>query len=391
VPLLSDWSTPHPSDLSLATTQRREAGLPIVDLVTANPHEHGIVCDPALVERAMLGGLRDTTVYRPDARGRLAAREAVARWHGGACTAGQVILTPGTSMAYYYAFRLLAERGEVLCPTPTYPLFSDLARVAGCGVRRYHLAHDGNRWSIDPDEVAFQITPATRVLVLVSPHNPTGHVVSAHEMNALCAIARKHDLAIVFDEVFRDVLHAVDDVPRPSKHDPPLTITMNGLSKRLALPGLKAGWMVVEGDPKRRDGLLNALEYLSDTFLPVNDAVQGALPMLMSDGEAEVQRLAAIYRVRMREFLAEASDAGMKIPEPDGGIYALLRTNDSWHGREEELAIRLVELHGVLLHPGGLYGLDAGWMVATTVHAHGAREIARVAAELQRRGDGSRA
>src|SRR5690606_11094874 len=133
------------------------------------------------------------------------------QWHG--TTADKAILTPGTSIAYFSAVGLLAERGEILCPTPTYPRFDDLARVAGCGVRRYYLACNNGQWSIDPDEVAFQITPATRALVLISPHNPTGHVVGEEEMRVLYAIARRHNLAIVFDEVFRGVLHAVDEVP----------------------------------------------------------------------------------------------------------------------------------------------------------------------------------
>jgi aspartate/methionine/tyrosine aminotransferase len=363
--LLSDWSSPHPSDLSLAVARRRAAGLPLVDLITANPHEHGFVCDPSLVERALLHGLRSRAIYRPDARGAHEAREAIAEWHGGGAAAEQVVLTPGTSLAYFYAFRLLAERGEVLCPTPTYPLFDDLARMAGVGVRRYHLGCREGRWFIDPEEVAFQVTSSTRVLVLVSPHNPTGHVVSAEEVEALCAIARRHDLAIVFDEVFRDVLHRVDGVPRPSEHGAPLCVTLNGLSKRLALPGLKAGWMVVEGDAAKRDALLQALEYLSDTLLPVNEAVQGAMPMLMREGESEVQRLAALSRVRVRTMLTAARDGGFAMAEPDGGIYGLLPLDEEWRGRDEEMAVQGVKQHGVLLHPGTLYGIQEPHLVMT--------------------------
>ncbi len=375
MPLLADWSAPHPSLLSEAIARRRASGLPLLDLITANPHEHGFACDPALVERAMLHGLRERAVYRPDPRGFIEARQAIAEWHG--ASAEHVILTPGTSLAYFYAFRLLAERGEVLCPTPTYPLFDDLARLAGVGVRRYHLGCREGRWFIDPEEVEFQVTPATRVLVLVSPHNPTGHVVGDEEMEALCALARRHGLAIVFDEVFRDVLHRVDRAPRPSWHGAPLSVTLNGLSKRLALPGLKAGWMVVEGDAPRRDALLHALEYLSDTLLPVNEAVQGALPLLMREGESEVRRLAVLASARVRTMLAAARDAGFAMAEPDGGIYGLLPLGEEWKGREETLAIDLVEQRGVLLHPGSLYGIEAPHLVMTATSGAGKLGIVR--------------
>jgi len=366
--LLDNWFSGEPSELSLAVSRRRAAGLPIADLITANPHEHGIACDQALVEEAMRMGLNESRVYRPDARGRFEARESVAAWHREGTNPDHVILTPGTSLAYWAIFRLLGDRGEVLCPTPTYPLFDDLARLAGVGVRRYHMACEKGHWSIDPQEIAFQVTPATRVLVLVSPHNPTGHVVSANEMAAIAQVARRHDLTIVFDEVFRDVLHGVDEVRRPSELDVPLSISLNGLSKRLALPGLKAGWMVAEGDIGRCERVTRGMEYLMDTLLPVNEAVQGALPILMRDGNGEVQRIAALYRGRMRAMIEAALSAGFPASEPDGGIYILLPLPDAWSGHEEELALRLVEEEGVLLHPGNLYGIRAPHLVATAVN-----------------------
>ncbi|MDK2972658.1 MAG: alanine-synthesizing transaminase [Candidatus Sumerlaeota bacterium] len=381
--LIDEWGAGEASELLRAAEQRRAAGLPVDDLVTANPHEHGIVFPPAVLEDALRHGLRATATYRPDARGNALAREAVARWHGGV-TPGEVLLTPGTSLAYWYCFRLLCEPGDdVLCPAPTYPLFDDLAMLAGARVRHYHMRPGGEgHWGIDVEEVAFQATPRTRVIVVVSPHNPTGSVASAEELRALAVFARERGIAVVLDEVFRTVLHGAGSVPRPSAFGAPLCVTLNGLSKMASLPGLKAGWMVVEGDEERRRSFLAAAEYLSDTFLPVNEAVQGALPLLMEALATEAERLAALWRARMQTCVAAWRAAGIETALPEGGVYLPVKLGTEQDA--EQAALGLVRDAGVLTHPGGLYRLDGQWLVTTVANTN-AGAIARVGEWLRRR------
>ncbi|RMH31302.1 MAG: pyridoxal phosphate-dependent aminotransferase, partial [Candidatus Hydrogenedentota bacterium] len=325
--LLEEWSDGVPSPLAKAVEAKRQRGVPIVDLITANPHEHGIEFPADRLEQIMIEATRAARIYRPDPRGQLAAREAVAAYHGGVAP-DQVVLTCGTSMAYWYVFRLLARPGgNVLCPTPTYPLFDDLARAAGLNVRSYHLSRGpGGAWHIDTEEVEFQITPRTVALVIVSPHNPTGQVASASELARVAEIATRHRLPVVFDEVFREFLHTAAEVPRPGSYSLPFAITLNGVSKMFALPQLKAGWMVVEGsDSVLVNKFLTALEYLSDTFLPVNEMVQAALPRLLSPrGFSEVARLAAMYRQRMESLIQAWRAHGIPVAMPDGGVYAIV-------------------------------------------------------------------
>jgi aspartate/methionine/tyrosine aminotransferase len=379
--LLREWGEASPSELTDAVRARREAGLPVADLVTANPHEHGYVFPPEVIERALVDGLRVSHPYRPDARGNVRTREAVASWHG-ARSADDVVLTPGSSFAYWACFRLLCEPGdEVLCPVPTYPLFDDLARLAGASVRSYHLRRDSTgRWGIDVEEVAFQITPRTRVLVVVSPHNPTGTVASVQELTALGELARRHGLAIVFDEVFREVRHAATCVPRPSDCGAPLCVTLNGLSKMLSLPGLKAGWMVVEGDAEQRRRLLAAMEYLCDTFLPVNEAVQAAVPELLKAGAGPAAEFAAQYRAAMERGVAAWRAEGFNVAMPDGGVYlpVPVPVRDA-----PAAALDLVRAEGVLVHPGELYRFPVPHVVTTVVNAD-VEAIARAAARLRR-------
>lgn len=373
--LLRDWGEAVPSELARAEEERRRRGEPIIDLVGANPQEEGFEFPQDLLLEIMAGAVRAARFYRPDPRGQRAAREAVARYHGEGLPPDHVILTPGTSLGYFYAFRLLAEPGdEVLVPSPTYPLFDDLARLAGLKVRRYHLhpAAGGHRWEMDPREVDFQITPRTRIIAVVSPHNPTGTIASEEELRALGEIAARRRLAVVFDEVFREFIHAGGGsapVLRPASFGAPLTVTLNGLSKMLALPGIKAGWMAVQGEDVRwRERFLAAAEYLSDTFLPVSEVTQAALPRLLTDGIEAMRRGADLCRRRMAELTEAWRAAGRAIPAPEGGPYLTVPLPEGTTREEEEaLALRLVRDHGILIHPGGLYSLPDPRLVMTCI------------------------
>jgi hypothetical protein len=365
--LLEAWGAPQPSGLARAIAQRRAAGAPLRDLVSANPQQEGFEFDQELLAGILRDAAEAARFYRPDPRGQSAAREAVAEYHGGAAPES-LLLTPGTSVAYWYAFRLLAaDGGEVLCPSPTYPLFDDLARVAGARVRRYHLRRDGARWAMDPEELAFQVTPRTRAIVVVSPHNPTGTVASSNELAALAEVARRHGLAVIFDEVFREFLHTAPRVPRPAEFGVPLALTLNGLSKMLSLPGMKAGWMVAEGDDAvLRGRFQNAAEYLSDTLLPVSELTQAAIPRLLREGRGEAARFAALCTERMRALVEQWACIGVSAGLPDGGPYLAVPVGQS-AGKLDDSLLALVRELGIVVHPGRLYGIDQPSIVMTCI------------------------
>lgn len=365
--LLRDWGHAAPSELAGALDALAAAGRPVRDLVTANPQEHGLAFDDRLLGDILAAAARDARTCRPNPAGQPAAREAVAAYHGDGLASSGVILTPGTSFGYWAAFRLLADPpgGEVLCPSPTYPLFDDLARLAGLTVRRYHMHEAGGRWAIDPDELAFQVTPRTRAIAVVSPHNPTGSVASADELDALGRTARRHGLAVLFDEVFREFMHdAAVRVERPAPHGAPLAVTLNGLSKMFSLPGLKGAWMAVEGDPARTGPFLRALEYLSDTFLPVSEPTQAAIPRLLAEGLGETRRFAAEYTRRMGDLVAAWRAEGVPAAMPQAGVYLPV---GGCAPRPDDACLRLLRSTGILVHPGGLYDLPGNHVVMTAV------------------------
>ncbi|MGC8840074.1 MAG: pyridoxal phosphate-dependent aminotransferase [Candidatus Sumerlaeaceae bacterium] len=368
-PLLSAWGDPIASPLALALEQRRRRGEPVFDFIQANPQEHGFEYPPERLAQAIADACVTAHFYKPDPRGQIAAREAVAAYHG-SISPEQVVLTPGTSMAYWYTFRLLARPGgNVLCPAPTYPLFDDLARLAGLQVRSYHLEHKATgAWRLNPEEIEFQITPHTCALVLVSPHNPTGMVANIEELCEIATIAMRHRLPIVFDEVFCEFLHDAPYVPRPSEFTAPLCVTLNGLSKMLSLPGLKAGWMVVEGsDRELTRAFVSALEYASDTFLPVSEIVQAALPALLSSQSLAIcQQFAQKYRHRMSALVAQWQGQGFAVSRPEGGVYLPVPLPAAI-ASDESVALALLEELGIYCHAGSSYAMPTPHLITTCV------------------------
>ena len=208
------------------------------------------------------------------------ARETVADEIGGgrsdAWTPRRVILTASTSEAYAFLFKLLCDPGdEVLVPVPSYPLFEHLTRLELVDVRPYPLDFHGT-WSIDAHAVESAITPRTRAVLVVSPNNPTGSVLTApRPRRAGARCARRAGSRSSATRCSADYL--LD--PRPDRarvldQDEALTFSLGGLSKSAGLPQMKLGWMVAGGPPALVDAALARLEIVCDTFLSVSTPVQ---------------------------------------------------------------------------------------------------------------------
>lgn len=351
------WANATPNALTVAVAARRGAGHDVIDLAGASAHENGLGVSEARLAALATAAAERAARAHPDPRGQRDAREAVAAFYarrGLPTDAADIILTPGTSLAYLYLLRLLCNPGdEVLVPRPGYPLFDDLCRFAGARQRYYHLARDGGRWRLDLDDLAFQCTPRTRLVMLVSPHNPLGLVASPSDLAALSELCARNGLALVFDEVFSEF--AAAPLPRPTGG--PLTILLNGFSKMLSLPGLKLGWMRVSppGAP-----LTEALEYVSDLFLPVSEISQAmTAPLLSMADEVSAATAAALRR---RRGLVEGL-LGRPVVPADGGVYVCVPVDDD----DDTVALRALDA-GVLVHPGHLYALE-GHLVFTCVAA----------------------
>ena len=326
------------------TAARQRRGGDLLDLTESNPTRAGI--DYPLEELSEIFKRAARAPYTPDPRGLHAAREALG---------GDVILTASTSEAYSFLFKLLCDPGdEIVTAIPSYPLLEHLSALESVALRPFALEFH-KRWEIDIARVREAITSRTRAIVVVNPNNPTGSFVSGNEQDALAKLR----LPIISDEVFLD--YPVDSHGSTFIREDALTFTLGGLSKSAGLPHFKLGWIRVCG-PKKEEALA-ALELIADNFLSVATPVQVALPEIL----AIAPRIRDAIAARTRRNLAQLRSAALKsttVLPVEGGWSAVLRvpTTES----DEDLAVRLIEQHGVAVHPGYFFDFDSdGYIVVS--------------------------
>jgi hypothetical protein len=337
--------------ISRAVDAVKATGATLVDLTESNPTTVGFS-----YPHDLLSALADDRAlrYEPHPLGLPAAREAVSADYarrGVTVDPACLVLSASTSEAYSWLFKVLCNAGDaVLVPQPSYPLFEHLTRLDAVDAIPYRLDYHG-RWEIDIESVA-AAPPKTRVLLIVSPNNPTGSYVSAREVEQLTALCRERGWAIVADEVFAEyTLDAQSPATEIVQHADVLTFTLGGASKSLGLPQIKLAWTIVGGPDHLRAKALPALELVADTFLSVGTPVQVAAPDLfrrsMPIRRAIHDRIA---RNLMRARLSAARYPSCDVLSTEGGWSTVVRV-PATHG-EEALTLELVRQQSILVHPG---------------------------------------
>ena len=341
----ANWATPT----NALTLAKRRSTLPLLDLTESNPTTAGLAYPFDELSDVMARAARAT--YDPDPLGIRSAREALAAELR--CEVDDLVLTASTSEAYSFLFKLLCDPGEaVLTATPSYPLLEHLAALELIELRSFALELQ-RRWEIEPARVraALAAAPRTRAIVVVNPNNPTGSYVTAAEQETLASFG----IPLISDEVFHPFAFGA---PPPSLvRDDVLTFTLGGLSKSAGLPHYKLGWIRISGPAAARREARQALELIADNFLSVATPVQIALPELLRIAprirDAIRQRTAANLEL-LRGAVARLPAATLLPVE--GGWTAALRLPRV--ESDEELALRLIEEHGVIVHPGYFFDFD---------------------------------
>ena len=364
----TDWNL-TPNRLSAALERARASGRKLLDLSASNPTEVGLEYDESAILQAL--AKKESLRYEPDPRGLLSAREAVAAYYaerGAKISPEQIILTTSTSEAYSFLFRLLCDPGdEVLVASPSYPLFELLADIQDVKLASYPLFYD-HGWHIDLHALESAVTARTRAVLVVHPNNPTGSFVSETERLGLLKLCAKKELALIADEVFLDFSQAgerADSFAREQELAP--TFTLGGLSKIAALPQMKLAWLVASGPLEIRLEAMRRLEVIADTYLSASAPIQHALPELM--------RLGSGLRKQLRERIAHnLADLDRKLGQQkdiqrlavQGGWYAVLRVPAVQS--DEELALRLFEEQGIVIHPGHFYDFpQEGYLIVSLI------------------------
>jgi len=324
-------------------TEARQGRAGLLDLTESNPTRASI--EYPVEELSAIFARAARAPYTPDPRGLAAAREALG---------GDVILTASTSEAYGFLFKLLCDPGdEIICGTPSYPLFEHLAALESVSLRSFELEFH-RRWEIHADRV--EPSDRTRAVVVVNPNNPTGSFVTRNEQEALARLGRP----IISDEVFLE--YPLESAAGETFQQPNvLTFTLGGLSKSAGLPHFKLGWIRVSGPGK--DQALAALELIADNYLSVATPVQVALPEILAIAPRIRQSIKERTRRNLAQLRKEAPPSATVLPV-EGGWSAVVRipTTES----DEDFAVRLIEEQGVVIHPGYFFDFPTdGYIVVS--------------------------
>jgi aspartate/methionine/tyrosine aminotransferase len=364
----TNWNL-APNRFTVALEKHRAAGRELLDLTASNPTEVGIRYDGLSILKALVD-LR-ALEYRPEPKGMLRAREAVAQYYreraGDEVGPENIILTTSTSEAYTYVFRLLCEPGdEVLVPAPSYPLFEFLAGLQDVRLAPYELVYD-HGWQIDSHSLEKALSPRSRAVLVVHPNNPTGAYVKPAEAAALNELCAGRRLAIVADEVFLDYAHDAAARPSFAQNRDALTFTLSGLSKISGMPQMKFAWIAVSGPRELAQEALARLEVIADTYLSINAPIQLASPELFRQRLSFQADLLARIRANLAELDAQlAQQKAVCRLDVEGGWYAVLRVPVT--RTDEALAIELLERTGVLLHPGHFYDFHSdGYLIVSLI------------------------
>lgn len=389
--------------------------LPFIDMTVSSPVKAGLPVD---LDVAVDEGRNAFGNWSPDAAGWKSAREAVVEYYrqrGGNFTAGQIILTASTSEAYSVLFKTFCDPGDViLTPMPGYPLLDTLAQLEHLECAPYFLKLKRERFDkltdlkkvterrSAPAEVnAFRFVldsdsllaapERAKILLLVSPHNPTGHCVSREEWNEAVRFCEENNMILVVDEVFGDYAF-LDKVSRtwqfvfdschPERNEvesmdlwyagggdfinlpengPKCPIFwLNGLSKAVGSPQLKLGWMAFYAPREKFEEIRAALEFVEDAYLSVSAPAQALGISLLPKASAYESKV--LDRLQQNWQTLREAFPSKYCPEVLGGWYAVVRLGDD----DEELTLRLLREKHVLVQPGFFFDFDEdGWVVTS--------------------------
>ena len=244
----------------------------------------------------------DFVLNGPNTEGYPPLREAIAARYG--VTPTMVTIAPGTSMANTLAMAMLLSPGdEVLFESPTYECMLASAEFLGARVVRFSRSFE-NGHAIDADEVAAKITPRTKLIVLTSPHNPSGVAVDSRTMARLGELAAAVGAHVLVDEVYRDIL-TTEQQPCVATMGGPF-ITTNSLTKCYGLSGLRCGWILCS--PALTEKMRRANDLFGVASAMPADSIAVAAFRQLDQLMARTRSMLTPNATLVRQFLCEHAD-----------------------------------------------------------------------------------
>lgn len=296
--------------------------------------------------------LEEQNGYTPHA-GLLLLRERVATEYPHLKLAPeQVVITAGSQEALYLVLLTLVDEGdEVLIPDPGFVAYPTIVRMAG-GVPVFYKLPASKDFSFDAEDFRHKLSPRTKVVVTISPSNPTGRVLAREELKALAAALEGTGVYVVSDEIYRDLYFTGERPASVSEFYKERAVIIGGLSKSMSMTGWRLGWMCGDADVTKSALVLHG--YTTTCASTVSQ--KAALAAWTEEAAQARERHRQIFRER-RDHLLDllASELNLRAVTPDGAFYAMVDV--SRHGDSVGVAERLLE-HRVVTVPGAAFGAE---------------------------------
>ena len=298
-----------------------------------------------------------TPLGYPLSEGSEESREAIAAWYPGATPANVSVVNGGSEANQLTLWTLLEPDDRLAFMIPNYVQGRGLGRHYGNGTDVFRLRLGADGWALDLDELASAVTDATKIVMVCNPDNPTGHVLTEAEMDAVVAAAERVGAWLVSDEIYRGAEVSTDETTGSFWGRYDKVIVTSGLSKAFAMPGLRIGWVV--GPESFVRDLWVHHDYTTLTPGMISDTL-AAVAMRPAARERILARTREIVRAQLpplEEWIA--THPYFRYEAPDAGAIAYIEY-DLPIG-STELVDRVREEQSVLLVPGDMFGLDAGF------------------------------
>lgn len=264
----------------------------------------------------------------------------------------QVVVTAGSQEALYLALLTLVDEGdEVLIPDPGFVAYPTIVRMAG-GVPKFYRVPASRDFAFDADEFKSALTPKTKVVVCISPSNPTGRVLSREELAAMGGALEGSGAYVVSDEIYRELYYTNERPSSITEFRPGRTLVIGGLSKAMSMTGWRLGWLCGDAAVVRSALVLHG--YTTTCASTVSQ--KAGLAAWTEEAEGARATMRRTFRERRDHLLGLlTSELSLRAVEPEGAFYTMVDV--SAHGDSMTVAERLLE-GGVITVPGAAFGAE---------------------------------
>ena len=312
---------------------------------------------PEYIKQAANRGLAEGKVHYTSNFGLMELRQAIAdklkRENNVDYTASEVLVTVGLSEAVFAVLATILEEGdEILVPDPVWLNYINVPNLLGAKAVTYGLTEETG-FQMNLEEVKAKITPKTRAIVIITPNNPTGGVLSEDVLKELAEIAVSNDLMVISDEVYERLVYdgakhiSIASLPGMKER----TFTMNGMSKAYAMDGWRLGYVAA---PEEYILAMNKFHQHNTTCAP-NFVQVAAIAALNEEGD-EVKEMVKEYQ-RRRDYAVKAINEipGLHCECPKGAFYIFINCK-SLNMKSADLSAYLLEEAKIALVPGDVFG-----------------------------------